>query len=286
MTISKNSVSLTAASPSDTVTVSNATGTVSASSTNPSVVTVSISGNTITITGVATGSATINVSVAESTNYNAASNNKSISVAVQFKPALVSWSTGTDEQIKAMVDAYYDGVLTLNEIKSVWSIGDERTVSLSAMTGTLNPEAHDAQNVGMVIMNWGGKTLSNNKTCLAIVGQKNNLLEKGYMNSTDGNGGGWDQSSRRYWCNNTYKDAFPSSFVSIFKEHKNITSGGYRYHSTSITSNDYFALASEKEVYGTTKVSNASVEASNTQFKYYETEANRVKKLGNTNSNI
>lgn len=49
ITLSKNSVTLTTANPSDTVTFSGATGTVSVTSADPSVATASISGSTITI---------------------------------------------------------------------------------------------------------------------------------------------------------------------------------------------------------------------------------------------
>jgi len=50
ITLSKNSVSLTPENPSDTVTFSNNTGTVSVTSADTSVATASVSGNTITIT--------------------------------------------------------------------------------------------------------------------------------------------------------------------------------------------------------------------------------------------
>jgi len=50
ITLSKDSVSLTTANPTDTITFSNNTGTVSVVSADTSIATTSISGNTITIT--------------------------------------------------------------------------------------------------------------------------------------------------------------------------------------------------------------------------------------------
>lgn len=194
-------------------------------------------------------------------------------------PELVSWSTGTDAEIKAMVDAYYAGNLTLEEIKSVWSIGDEREVTLSAMASTGVGETHASQTVKFVLMNFGGKTLtSDNAECLAIVGQKNSLSEEGYMNSSNTNSGGWNSCARRTWCNNAYKNAVPETLRAIFKEFNNVTADGSSI--TTATSADYFALPSEKEVFGSITYANATAEASNSQFKYYETSSNRIKTKG------
>lgn len=192
--------------------------------------------------------------------------------------SLVSWSTGTDAEIKAMVDAYYAGELTLEDIQSVWSIGDEREVTLSAMAATGVGESHASQTVKFVIMNWGGKTLTaDNTECLAIVGQKNCLTEKGYMNSSDTNAGGWNSCKRRSWCNNIYIAAIPSDFRELFKQHNNKSGNGGGSSSGTQQTTDYFALPAEIEVLGSTSY---SVAGEGSQFKYYETSANRVKTLG------
>lgn len=190
---------------------------------------------------------------------------------------LVSWSTGTDAEIKAMVDAYYAGELTLADIQSVWSIGDEREVTLSAMAATGVGESHASQTVKFVIMNWGGKTLADNTECLAIVGQKNSLSEAGYMNSSNTNTGGWNSSARRTWCNDVYKESIPSDFRSLFKQHKNLSGTGGGSSSGTQQTTDYFALPAEIEVFGSTTY---SVAGEGSQFKYYETSANRIKTLG------
>lgn len=191
---------------------------------------------------------------------------------------LVSWSTGTDAEIKAMVDAYYAGDLTLEDIQSVWSIGDEREVTLSAMAATGVGESHASQTVKFVLMNWGGKALTaDNTTCLAIVGQKNSLAEQGYMNSSNINTGGWNSCARRSWCNNIYKAAIPSDFRELFKEHNNQSGTGEGSSSGTQTTVDYFALPAEIEIFGATT---HSVAGEGSQFKYYETSADKVKTLG------
>ncbi len=281
-----SAVTLTNASPASTISIADATGVVSAVSSDDEVATVAISGNSLIITGVSKGETTITVNVAESENYTSAS--ETINV-ISNLVTLVSWSTGTDAEIKAMVDAYYDGTFSLQDIQSVWNVGDEREVSLSAMAATGVGESHVAQTVKFVIMNFGGKKLASDGTTdvLAIVGQKNLLAngtsgEGGYMNSSNTNNGGWNSCARRTWCNSVYKNAVPETLRAIFKEFNNVTANGSS--TTTATSADYFALPSEKEVFGSTTYANATAEASNSQFSYYATSANRIKKYGESGS--
>lgn len=199
-------------------------------------------------------------------------------------PILPSWANATDAELADILNDYYNGRLTLNQIKQYWHIGDERTVNLSAMEATGVSESHVAQPVTFVLMNWGGKTLSNNVECLAIVGQKEILgngsssgnAETGRMNSSNTNAGGWDQCERRTWCNNVYRNAIPSNFRNLFKQFKNVTADGPG--DTTATSTDYFALPSEKEVLGSASRSSSTAEASNSQFEYYVDSTNRLKK--------
>ena len=69
ITASKNSVSLTTAQPTDTVTISGQQGSLNVSSSDTGVATVSESSGVVTITGVGTGTATISVYAEESANY-------------------------------------------------------------------------------------------------------------------------------------------------------------------------------------------------------------------------
>lgn len=207
----------------------------------------------------------------------------------QYNP-VPSWANATDAEIAELLSDHYAGRINLHDY---WDVGDERTVHLSAMSATGVGESHVAQNVKMVLMNKGGKTLTTpingHSECAFIVGQKNMLAngttrEGGYMNSSNTNSGGWNNCARRTWCNSVYKNALPSTLVGIFKEHQNITANGTG--STPVTSNDYFALPSEKEVHGSTTYADATAEANNTQFEYYETSSNRIKYQGETGGSV
>ena len=147
---------------------------------------------------------------------------------------IVTWADGTDDEIAAMLDAHYAGIINIHDY---WHVGDERVVHLSAMDAyaNLNNESHVAQDVTMVLMNEGGKTLvasiNGVNECAFIVGQKEvlsdhifednglNIRRYGYMNdpsSDDTLPRGWYNCERRIWCNTTYRDALPLSLKRIY----------------------------------------------------------------------
>ena len=119
-----------------------------------------------------------------------------------------------------MVAAADAGKINLSDY---WSVGDTRTVQLSAMSATGVDESHNAQTVELVLMHAGGYDLnsavaSGRSKCSFIVGMKNCLATDGYMNSSETNSGSWDGSARRTWCNNVFKAAMPSTLLPIFKQ--------------------------------------------------------------------
>lgn len=203
---------------------------------------------------------------------NSVSKTASTSVTVTVKT--VTWASGTDTEIADMVEAADAGIISLSDY---WTVGDVRSISLSAMSATGVGESHSAQKAEFVLMNKGGKTLENGKTCSFIVGMKNCLATKGYMNSSDTNSGGWNSCKRRTWCNSVFYNAIPTALRPIFKQFKNVTASGASTSTT--TSTDYFALPSEKEVFGSVTYANSTAESSNSQFEWYKTSSNRVKKV-------
>lgn len=286
MTLSATSVTLNASNPTATITVTGNSGELSASSNNDSIE-VSVSGSTITVSSPSQqdGKATITVTAEETENYEAVS--KTITVTAGFLK-IVTWASGSDEEIAAMIEAADAGKIKLSDY---WKIGDSRDVSLSAMGATNVSETHAAQTVQMVLMNAGGVTLTTGKTCHYVVGLKDCLKENGYMNSSDTNSGSWNSSARRKWCNNEFYNAVPSGIRSLFKKFKCVTATSYNGGSNT-TSEDYFALPAAKEVFGGTATSaGGSTGYSNltefnvlTQFEYYKTSANRIKKVNGSDA--
>ena len=174
-----------------------------------------------------------------------------------------------------------------------WRVGDTRTVSLSAMgaTGTYDGvtwsvgETHVEQEVELVLMNVGGVKLADGNDCHFVVGMKDCLIGDGYMNSTNTNSGSWDGCARRNWCNGAFRQAIPDSLRGIFKQMRTITAETHN-GTTLKTSTDYFALPAEREIFGTGTFSNSTegTSTSLTQFTWYGTSANRIKKQNGSNS--
>lgn len=207
------------------------------------------------------------------------------------KPALVSWTTGTNDEITAMVNAYYNGILSLDEIKSVWHLGDTRSVDLSAMEATGVGESHRAQTVEMEILDFDHDTLTtpvgsitkslitvDMKKCLrdATVSDTDgqNNTEKGYINSSDTNVGGWTSCARRTWCNNVFYNALPSYLKSLVKPVDKLTSAGNKSDIIN-TDSDYCFLLSEIEIFGNISYSKAG---EGSQYAWFaNATANRYK---------
>lgn len=202
---------------------------------------------------------------------------------------IVTWANGTDEEICAMVAAADKGKINLADY---WSVGDTRTVNLSAMAATGVGESHNAQIVELVLMHAGGYDLSSavgsgRTKCSFVVGMKDCLATGGYMNSSDTNSGSWDSCARRTWCNDVFKNAIPSTLLPIFKQFKTITAETYN-GTTLKTSVDWFALPAEREIFGDGYGYNGNGYSNNTeadctdisQFDWYKTAANRIKKYG------
>lgn len=194
--------------------------------------------------------------------------------AANAGPKIVSWADGTDEQIAAMVAAADAGQINLSDY---WHEGDTRTVSLSAMPATSVGESHAAQSVQFVLSDPGHFTLANGKKCNFVVLQKDCLNEPGLMKYTNNTAVGWNGCERRTWCNSVYRNAIPGPLRGIFKQFTTYAANGAG--SSSVASRDYFALFSEKEIFGSTTYANSSAESKNSQLTWFKTSSNRVKKL-------
>ena len=146
---------------------------------------------------------------------------------------LVPWSTGTDAQITAMINGYYNGDLTLGDIQTVWNLGDCRTVHFSEMGGTyVDFIKTPAQDVELQIIDFHHDDLVkkvHDKTKALIT-----VDLKGVLKKSDGNyqpqvmstfywGVDWKDSQMRQWCNITFFQGIPLSLRKLIKPVKKIS---------------------------------------------------------------
>ena len=203
---------------------------------------------------------------------------------------IVTFASGTDEEIGKMIKAHYNNKINISDY---WSVGDVRIVSLSAMSASTVGESHIKQSVKFVIGGFDHDQLTNsinNHTKAAVTllqmdclmdtstyyGNRDgsNNTENGYMSSRSSNEGGWNSCGRRGWCNGTYFNAINAPFRSMIKTVNKKTSIGNK-SSTIETTQDRAFLASEIEIFGTTYYSFAG---EGTQYQYYKNAiANRYK---------
>ncbi len=219
---------------------------------------------------------------------------------------------GTDAEIVKMIEAADNGTLPNGKkLTDYWDIGETRSVSLADMAATGVDESHVAQTVELVLVakdtgvndssnpcwNYQYVTAKTGRSYPSfIVQQKDGLSTRGYMNSSSTNSGSWNGCARRAWCNNIYYNAVPSSLRGAFKQVKVKTIAAYNGSSMQ-ESNDYFFLPAAAEVfkgdatYGTggtagqyTAYSNLTEFNSLSQWQYYATASNRIKKQGSSGS--
>lgn len=220
--------------------------------------------------------------------YNYDSGNRLLGEPTELK--IVTFADGTDAEIAKMIQAHYNDKIN---IADYWAVGDTRTVSLSAMSATGVGESHRAQTVQLVILGFEHDDLAtaiNGHSKAAVsVGLKDCLMdatsasnvnngsadtEKGYMNSTNTNVGGWKNCARRTWCNNVFFSALPSTWQSMVKTvNKKVSVGNNSF--TIETVQDKIFLVAEIEIFGST---NNSFNGEGTQYQYYKNAtANKYK---------
>ena len=277
-------------------TVPSQSGTLTANGSSQSPTWSNYDSNKMTIGGTtsATNAGSYTATFTPKSNYqwsDGTTTAKSVTWTIKAnKPTLVAWSSGTNAQIKAMIDGYYNNLLTLDEIKSVWKVGDKRSVTLSAMSATNNLESHRSQTVQYVIIDFDHDTLTtaiNGHTKALLTLNQDKILissdskttsngdsETGKMNPSTLQYDDWGTCARRTWCNSTYYNAIPSGLRSLIKPVTIYYNDGSNLSSV-LSCSDYTFLLSDVGIAG----SGASTYLQNydTQYEYFKTTSNRYK---------
>ncbi len=205
----------------------------------------------------------------------------------------MDFATGTDDEIKAMLEAHYAGTINIGDH---WHVGDTRVMHLNAMSaGTGANESHVAQNMTMVIIGIEHdnlKTPINGKTKAAITLQCKELLgnngsaEYGYIwgsNTSTASDSNYSKNPRRTWLNGTFVNSLPSYVQSLIKTvvKKNIANHNSSPGAGPDTEDKAF-LTSYTEMFGNVaysyymnnkKPNNEEGE----QYAYYNSNSRRIK---------
>lgn len=275
-----------------------------------------VSGYTInpTTAGATEGTEAITVSYTE----NGVTKTTTFNITVK-NLTIVSFASGTDAEIKAMLDAYYADELSWNDMG--WAVGNTRKIHLNAMTAP-NPNSSNtwaAQDITVVIVAHDHTDLAtavngHTKACITVQCREclNNM-----SSGNDGTNGiyvngdsaydttftKWSSLYMRTYMNSTVWGAIPSGdFKSAIRpsKHNRLTTNGNNPMTANTTDGsktvrttesvtDTLFLPSYTEIFGNVKynyyLGGATPNSEEgTQFEYYQTASNRVKNGNNNGS--
>lgn len=190
-----------------------------------------------------------------------------------------SFDKCTWTEISNFATKYYNGELSLEDIRTSWHVGDSKSITLSDMPSDGFVASQAGGNFEFVIIDHDHDQLSSAinektkslltlsmRTCLPTITR---ISHK--RGDYDTNFRGWTISELRSWCNSTVKNAFPEPIRSLIKPVVKITEGRPGYGDTNNNWNittDYIFILTAKEF--TNGSSNAG-----TIYEYYKTITNR-----------
>lgn len=191
-------------------------------------------------------------------------------------PTIVSWSTGTDEEVAAMIDAAHNGEIDLQQ-DGGWAVGDVRTIHIDAFTNAFGV-SRSAQDIDIVITSFDEYQSCGNvlqfdfKDALADA-------EKLTNETYDPNHGGYGAMPFKTTTVPAIVNALPSWLQSRLIEFSVLAdTGGYTPTTTTVQGNK-LALRSQLEVCN----SSSGTSAEQGYFlTYYNTADNKKKKRGHS----
>ena len=189
---------------------------------------------------------------------------------------IVPWSTGTDEEVAAMIAAAHAGKIDL-QTDGGWAVGDVRTITVSAFTDGVGT-SHVQQDIDIVISSFDGYMSCGNVMQFDF---KDSLAENGQMNTSATNVGGYGQSKMKTLVLPALVDALPDWLKGSLIEFSVLASEGNGSSTIETVTGNKLALRSEVEVFGS---KTGSFVGEGSQIAYYTTDTNRIKKRGHSGS--
>lgn len=180
-------------------------------------------------------------------------------------PSVVPWSSGNLDTIKAMLAANASGKIN---IADYWTVGDTREVYYST---TIVGNSYAL----WVLTDFNGKT-SGGTSYNAIIHTKNCHATSRYMNSSNKNAGGWNQSYGRNTVMAEIYAGMVANFKSMIKTVDNVSGVGSQSDTIQHT-NDQIWMFTEQEVQGSRTYAGSAEAATCKHFDYFKIASNKVK---------
>jgi hypothetical protein len=175
------------------------------------------------------------------------------------------------------------------DISDYWAVGDvKKDVPIAAMEATGVGESHVKQTADFVIIGIHHDDLADGSGKAAItIHMVDCLNETGYMHSayTLYICGCYSTSARRTWINDVFEKSLPSELQAGIKSVSKSTCEAVSEGGSSLkTSTERCFLPSNWEVFGAAYSSYCTAQ-DGTQYEYYKTTANRIKKVNGNATN-
>lgn len=184
-------------------------------------------------------------------------------------PSIVSWASGSDADVAAMIDAAQAGTIDLQQ-DGGWAVGDVRTITVGSFTDGAG-NTHAQQNVDIVISSFAeymscGNVMQFDFKTLSATDIR--------MNSSNTNAGGYGDSEIKTTTLPALVDALPTWIKSRLIEFSVLTSAGNQSSTIETVTGNKLALRSEIEVFGSV---GASASGEGSQIPYYQSTDSIIK---------
>ena len=187
-------------------------------------------------------------------------------------PTIVTWASGSDADVAAMIDAAQAGTIDLQQ-DGGWAVGDVRTITIGAFTDGTNV-SHAQQSIDIVITSFDEYMSCGNVMQFDF---KDQLSNGSAMNSEETNEGGYGATVMKTETLPALVNALPEWLKSRLIEFSVLTSAGKGSSTIVTVTGNKLALRSGAEVSGT---NNYSFDGEGTRLSYYTDSSNRIKKRG------
>ena len=191
-------------------------------------------------------------------------------------PTIVSWASGTDAEIGAMIDAAHAGVIDLQQ-DGGWAVGDVRTIVVDSFTDGAGT-THAQQSIDIVITSFDEYMSCGNVMQFDFRDALSNGIR---INSESTTVGGYGGSEMKTTTLPSLVNAMPSWMKNRMIEFSVLVGSGYSSFTLETVTGNKLALRSEIEIFGS---STRSVTGEGALLDYYTSSDNIKKRMGHSGS--